>query len=190
MTARPRKRTPDKKRLAVWTIACLAVVIICALLLRGVVLYHVYPIDFENEIARYSEEFGLDPHLVCAVINAESGFDDSAVSPKGAIGLMQVMPDTGAWAAEKIGVEGFYQDDLFFADTSIRIGCWYLSYLDGEFSGDIDLMLAAYNAGPARVREWLGGGSELTEIPYKETENYLKKVKHNLHMYKGLYDEF
>jgi soluble lytic murein transglycosylase len=160
-----------------------------AFLLRGVIVYEIYPLDYTDEIKTYSDEYALDAYFVSAVIRTESGFDEEAVSHRGAVGLMQIMPDTGAWAAEKIGMTEFSADMLAQPDVNIRIGCWYLRYLDDMFEGDQNKVMAAYNAGPNKVKEW-AGDDELGSIPYAETENYLVKVTRNYQIYKGLYDEF
>jgi soluble lytic murein transglycosylase len=169
---------------------CLLGICIAAVFLRTTVLYRIYPLDYEEEIAEWSRTYTINEYLVCAVICAESRFDETAVSPKGAVGLMQIMPDTGEWAAGKIGIEGYSDQMLTDPNTNIRIGCWYLSYLDDKFSGDARKVLAAYNAGPANVQEWLETDEALENIPFEETENYLERVQRNYEIYKGLYDVF
>jgi soluble lytic murein transglycosylase len=72
-------------------------------------------------------------------------------------------------------------------ETNIRIGCWYLNYLNGLFDGNDDYMIAAYNAGQGNVQEWIKTDETLESIPFPETENYLKKVKAFYEIYKGLY---
>lgn len=105
--------------------------------------------------------YGLDPCLVNSVIEVESGFDPQALSTKGAIGLMQVMPET----AQDMGINNPW-DPL----DNIRAGSRYLSRLLRRYDGDIALALAAYNAGPSVVDAY--GGIP----PYNETENYVKRV--------------
>lgn len=190
MAAQKKRRISDSpNNIRTWTIVCIVLVCAVAFLLRGVVVYQVYPLEFKDEIKVYSEEYALDPHFVSAVIRTESGFDETAVSRRGAVGLMQIMPDTGTWAAEKIGITDFTADMLSQPDVNIRIGCWYLRYLDDMFEGDQNKVMAAYNAGPNNVKEW-AGDDELGDIPFPETENYLVKVTRNYQIYKGLYDEF
>lgn len=189
MAGQRRRKDESAHRSRIWTIVCVVLVCAVALLLRGVIVFQIYPMEFQDEISQYSDEYALDPYFVCAVICAESGFDETAVSRRGAVGLMQIMPETGAWAAEKIGITDFSEDMLTQPDANIRIGCWYLSYLEGLFGGDQDKVIAAYNAGPNKVSEW-SGDEALEEIPYDETKNYLIKVTRNYQIYKGLYDEF
>jgi soluble lytic murein transglycosylase len=186
---RKSRKEEFSNRSRTWTIICVALVCVIALLLRGVIVYQIYPLKYTDEIKQYSAEYAQDPYFVSAVICTESGFNDTAVSNRGAMGLMQIMPDTGAWAAEKIGITEYTADMLNQPDVNIRIGCWYLSYLGDMFDGDMDKVMAGYNAGPNNVIEWAGDGP-LTDIPFGETENYLVKVSRNLQIYKGLYDEF
>lgn len=111
---------------------------------------------------------GLDPAFVKAVIAAESAFDPRATSPKGAMGLMQLMPST----ADKLGVR-----DPFDPEQNVEAGIRYLKALIGRFHGDLSMALAAYNAGPEAVRRW--GGIP----PYQETRRYVATVLR-------LYEEF
>jgi len=152
----------------------------------------VYPEKYSDYINQYSEKYNLDPYLVKAIIKAESNFKPYAVSHKNARGLMQISEITGAWAAEKLKIENYSEEMLFDAETNISFGCWYLSVLYTEF-GDTELVLAAYNAGSGNVSRWLkdktlsSDGKRLDKIPFKETENYLSRVKNNYKMYKILY---
>lgn len=151
-----------------------------------------YPLEYRDIIEKYSEQYDLDPYLVLAVINVESRFKHDAVSPRNARGLMQITGKTGEWIAGKLQIADYSEEKLFDPQTNIMIGCWYLSALYQEF-GDLDLMLAAYNAGSGNVSQWLknskysANGKSLDKIPFKETEQYLVKVKNNQDIYKRLY---
>ena len=188
MTRRRKKADENIKRL--WAVVCVVIVCAAAFFLRTSVIYRVFPLDYEDEIAAWSEEYSIDEYLVCAVIRAESSFDETAVSYRGAVGLMQIMPDTGKWVAEKIGIQDYTEDMLDDPSTNIQIGCWYLNYLGGLFDADARKVLAAYNAGPANVQGWLETDSALQDIPFEETEKYLKRVQRYYEIYKGLYDVF
>ncbi len=143
------------------------------LLVLIVILIPSYPIKYKSEVIKYAHNYNLDPELVMALMYAESGFDSNAVSKKGAIGLMQIMPLTAEWIASELNDKGF---DLFEVDTNIRYGCFYLNYLYGKFNDKI-LVLCAYNAGESRVREWLDK-MEINKdnIPFTETKNYVNRV--------------
>lgn len=153
-----------------------------------------YPIKYENHIIKYSERYDVKPHLVAAVIRAESNFEKDAISHKDANGLMQIMPETALWIADKMKLEDFKVEKSYDAEINIAMGCWYLNYLNKEFDGNIDLVLAAYNGGPGNVRKWLKdkqysqNGINIDNIPFEETDKYVKKVKTNYNIYLKLYD--
>lgn len=176
-----------KNIIKAWTIVCLIFVCAVAIVVRGVLIYRLYPLDYQEYIKKYSKEYSLDPNLVCAVINTESNFNADVESHKGAVGLMQLLPSTAEWAVPKIGITGYSDVMLSEPETNIRIGCWYLNYLNGLFDGNDDYMLAAYNAGQGNVQKWIKTDESLDNIPFPETENYLEKVKAYYEIYKGLY---
>jgi soluble lytic murein transglycosylase len=154
----------------------------------------IYPLKYREYVYKYSVDNNIDPYLVFAVIKAESSFNPWAVSPKKARGLMQISEITGNWVAESLGIDGFSAEMLFEPEINIQIGCWYLSTLMTEFNNNLDLVIAAYNAGSGNVNKWLkskdysSSGSYLERIPFKETELYLRKVKTYYSVYRGLYE--
>ncbi|MCR4944671.1 MAG: lytic transglycosylase domain-containing protein [Clostridium sp.] len=154
---------------------------------------YVFPFKHKEAIMKYSEENDLDPYFVLAVIRAESGFDTGATSHKNAMGLMQITDDTGKWIAEKMGLKDYTPDKLYDDEYNIKMGCWYLNNLRDEFK-DVDLFVAAYNAGRGNVKEWLknkeysSNGKTLDYIPYKETKEYVDKVKTYYNIYKKIYE--
>ena len=155
---------------------------------------NTYRLAYAEAILRESGAFGLDPCLVAAVIHCESRGQAEACSPKGARGLMQIMPATGEWISEKLALTSFTEDALYEADVNIRLGCWYLSYLLEKYDGEKDLALAAYNAGPGNVKKWLedpaySENGRLTAIPFSETEAYVKRVNAASEKYRELYEE-
>ena len=155
------------------------------------VFFASYQVRFSQEIIMESTEQGLDKNLVYAIIKTESGFDEKAVSSVGAKGLMQILPSTASWVCSKINIE-YSEDILFNPQINIKIGCYYLKYLIDLFDNNIENAICSYNAGQNAVLSWLADkrysddGENLKEIPYKETKNYLKKVKFN----KFIYDNF
>lgn len=152
-----------------------------------------YPLSYEYFIIKYSDEYEVDPYLVAAIINVESKYDKYAESNKGARGLMQIMPATGEWAAEEIGIEDFAVEMLYEPETNIRIGTWYLNTLSAEFDNNLQLVLAAYNSGSGNVNKWLKNerysedGNSLEVIPFPETEEYVEKVNKNIKTYNILH---
>ena len=152
-----------------------------------------YPQKYSQEVEQYSREFGVDDDLVYAVIKTESGFRKEVESYAGAVGLMQLMPETFEWLQDKLNDEIVYSaDSLKEPDINIRYGTYFLSYLLERY-GDEDTACAAYNAGTTTVDEWLEDsryskdGRTLSEIPYKETEDYVRKVREAREMYKKIY---
>lgn len=158
--------------------------------------YAIYekPAKYQGFVSEYSEEFGVPENLIYAVMKTESGFNAAAESSAGAIGLMQIMPDTYLWLRDKLG-EKFVAGVLYEPNTNIKYGTYYLSLLY-DIYGNWDTALAAYNAGPGNVDKWLEdpqyAGDEknvLKDIPFKETKNYIKKVNKALEKYNELYNE-
>jgi soluble lytic murein transglycosylase len=141
---------------------------------------YLFPLKYENEIKKYASEYNVDALLVCAVINCESSFDVYATSKKGAIGLMQIMPSTAKWCAQKLGIE-YSAGDLYSAEYNIKIGTYYLSYLLKKF-GDERLALCAYNAGEGNVIKWLNENRQ--DVPFGETKGYVPRVLLNKKIYK------
>jgi len=143
-------------------------------------------------VVTYAGQQSLDPLFVQAMIREESSFNPAAVSQRGALGLMQIMPETGAWIAGQLGEE-FTPARLFTPADNIRFGTWYLAALRAEFGGDLIKTVVAYNAGSHRVRSWLadgtwnGGLTGLERLPYGETRRYVIKIMRSYRAYRFLY---
>lgn len=140
-----------------------------------------YPTPAVATLARTRPGLKVDPFLVSAVIREESAYDPGAVSPVGALGLMQLMPYTADWVAKKAGMAPVREGSLLDPETNIQIGAWYLQHLIDQFNGNWILAVASYNAGPEAVERWARGGvSEMDEfiesIPYNETRYFTKRV--------------
>jgi soluble lytic murein transglycosylase len=171
-------------------------IITVSLFFAGEILIRkVYPLHYSEYILKYSEQYKLDPYLVASVIKAESNFRVKARSHRDAHGLMQITGDTGRWIAEQLKIKGFQVEDLYDPEINIRMGCWYLDNLRLEFKGNLELVLASYNAGRGNVNKWLKSerhskdGVTLQYIPFKETDKYIKRVKVNYNMYKYIYGD-
>lgn len=138
-----------------------------------------YPVDHVDEIVAAAERHGVDPELVCAVIKCESGWDEDARSGAGAVGLMQVMPDT-ALSLNALGIVNADECDpnaLSDPTVNIEYGCAYLGYLQNHLSS-LDEIVAAYNAGIGTVQGWIADGGTIPEgIEYAETRAYLERVR-------------
>ncbi len=152
----------------------------------------LYPIRYEPELVAAAREDGLDPALVAALILQESSFDADALSRVGARGLMQVMPATGRRIARAKGVR-YKRAALNDPMTSLDFGTHYLRQMSERFSGAVEQVLAAYNAGPHRVDAWTAMRGEqspeefIETIPFSETRAYVMIVLANREQYRRLY---
>jgi soluble lytic murein transglycosylase len=150
-----------------------------------------YPLEYKEEIAAASEKYGLDPYLVCGIVYVESKFDPSSESEAGAVGLMQIMPDTGQWIAVKRS-KSFSPGDLAISSMNIDMGCWYYRFLLSKYKNQ-KLALAAYNSGFKNVDRWLkeskGQSVEkmVRQIPFKETREFVTRVEDSRDKYRSLY---
>lgn len=193
MVAAFRRRMNSKGKLKIWTVIIFFIIVIMLIQNADRIWRYFYPFPYRQITINYAEAYNLDPCLLAAIMKAESGFNSRAVSPKGARGLMQIMPDTGQWVARQIGNPAFNPDQLFEPETSIRFGAWYIADLKTEFHGDIVLVLAAYNGGRGNVEEWVsnknlsGGNSTIDQIPFPETRNFVRRVLLYHRIYSHLY---
>jgi len=154
----------------------------------------LYPIKYSNYIVHYSRCFDIDSSIVASVINCESGYNANAKSSAGAMGLMQIMPATGEYLAELLGLTDFEENKLLDVRYNIMLGTFYLSILYKKYK-DIPTMLASYNAGPGKVDKWLKDTKystnqlTLSTTPYPETNAYIEKVQKNIKIYLKIYNE-
>lgn len=149
----------------------------------------LYPVVYWQAVESASSEHGLDPMLVLSVMREESRFDPLACSPAGAVGLMQLMPETARRTARALGITTF---DLRDVETNIRLGVRHLSDLVREM-GSVTYALASYNAGVSNVRRWLvenysSHDEFIEDIPYSETKNYVKRIMRTYYRYKRIPD--
>ncbi len=190
-----KKRKTKRKNGLLFALSVLILLILSGIISTEYVLKQLYPVAYSEYVEEYSKQYGVDKYLVYSIIKAESGFDSSAVSPRDAKGLMQILDSTGEWAASKIKIENFDADMLMEPETNIRIGCWYISSLLKQYDKSEVLALSAYNAGSGNVAKWLkdpdlsSDGVTLKRIPFEETNNYVAKVEKFYKMYKKLYDK-
>lgn len=154
---------------------------------------YIYPYPYRATVERYAERYGVDSHLAAAVILSESHFQDDVHSHRGAVGLMQLMPDTAAWIAYQLDDEEYSLASLHEPDRNIRYGVWYLASLEDEFQGNDVLALAAYNAGRGNVQAWIEEEgwphdfADISKIPYNETRAYVARVLAAQRRYRELY---
>ncbi len=150
------------------------------------------PLAYAPTIRQQAAEKRLDPALIAAVIYAETKFDPRT-SPAGAVGLMQIEPQTALFLAHRSGATTFAVSDLGTPEVNIAYGSYYLRYLLDEYGGSKTLALAAYNGGEANVNRWVAqarrAGQPLTvdEIPFPETRAYVVRVIQAEHDYRQQY---
>ena len=156
-----------------------------ALRLPDAVMRTMYPLRYEAVIRQASEENDLDPTFVAGVIYTESRFRPDVESHREAYGLMQLLPESARFIQRKSGIEGDYRDP----EVNIRLGTWFLGYLEDRYKGDKRLMLAAYNSGEGTVDAWASdeGFDIAKDIPYKETRNYVDSALEARQTYQELY---
>lgn len=156
------------------------------------ILQVIYPIAYWDAIRRNAAAQGLDPYVVAALIGQESTFDPGVKSVANAWGLMQIVPATGRRLAKSLGVRKFTTDSLTNADLNIRLGTLYFSRLVQQFGGTY-YALASYNAGESRIVRWkaerpgLDEDEFIDDIPFPETQNYVKRILGTAADYRMLY---
>ena len=185
-----------KKKMKVWKkilISIVSFLIIINALFLGAVYYGGvnYPVNYLEEIQKYSNEYGVDPKVVLAIMRVESNFKSDATSKVNAKGLMQILPDTAKHVSKLLNIDANSMD-LNDAETNIKIGTYYIKYLMQNFS-NMDTVYAAYNGGIGNVNTWLkdskysSDGVSLYNIPSSETKHYVNKVNKALKAYEILY---
>lgn len=148
----------------------------------------LFPLPYRDIVLSAASNHTLPPALLYALMKAESNFDASAESSKGAKGLMQLMDKTAAWCSEESGI---VLTDIKNPAENIYLGAYYLGYLLSLYDGQTALAVAAYNAGQGRVNRWLSDpayspdGKTLSRIPFPETDRYVKKVT----LYQKVYEK-
>lgn len=156
--------------------------------------YFTYPTDYKDYVLEYSNEFGIDPCYIFAVIRTESSFIEDAESEAGARGLMQIMPDAFDWIQFRLGGDdGLTFDDMYTAKYNIRYGTYMLSFLYEEF-GSYELASAAYHQGMNAVQSWIDDGTidpakfnindGIDDMPSAVTRDYIYKVMRSYDKYK------
>ncbi len=152
-----------------------------------------YPYPHRAVVEKYAGLYQVDPLLVMAVMREESKYLPQSESRKGAKGLMQLMPETARWIAGSMGDATFQVDDLLKPDKNIQYGTWYLADLQKEFSGNMVLVIAAYNGGRGHVKEWIKTDKidpknmQESDIPFPETKQYVERVLKSYRKYSMLY---
>ena len=150
------------------------------------------PLTHKRQLYQLSGETKIDPLLLASIIKAESGFNPYASSERGAVGLMQLLPETAEQMATELKIDYQDQEDLYKDDVNLRLGAYYFSKLLKSQGGNLVLALAAYNAGPSKLKSWKlesygKDQSDLIEsIPVPETRTYVQRVIKNYRFFKAM----
>lgn len=192
---RRRSRLPGAAAAALLALVLIAAGVYYAGVHQRNVLYAQYPLRYKELIVENAERFELEPWHVAAVVRCESSFRETATSNVGAMGLMQIMPDTGLWLAGKFDEEDSFTDEMLYQpEINLKYGCWFLQWLMKRYEGDRTLATAAFHAGHRKVDEWLADpevspdGKTLEHIPYSTTRTYVERVLEACEIYQELYD--
>ena len=153
----------------------------------------LFPTPYWGDLKKDSEDNGLSPYLVAALIRQESEFHAGAISHANAYGLMQLLPSVGRGLARELKVRGYSTNTLLEPSMNLRLGARYFKEMVNEYNGQVEYALAAYNAGTNRVAEWQQNGTykdvdEFVEsIPFTETREYVQAITRNEVVYRALY---
>jgi soluble lytic murein transglycosylase len=170
----------------VLVIAVAGVLIAGKIDVQDAILAVTLPLQHEDIIRQQAERFEIDPALIAAISDEESGFTDTT-SDAGARGLMQITRDTADTIETLSGGETFVYEDLGNADLNIRYGTFYLNHLLDRFDGNVVAALAGYNGGPENVEDWGGSALKVDDIPFPETRSYVEDVLDKQEQYRDNY---
>ena len=190
---RSTRRRSSRRRGALWLIGGAAIAVFIAVLVAPLFQKAIrdlsLPLQHSDIIRQQAAEKHLDPALIAAVIYAETKFD-ARTSPAGALGLMQIEPETAQFLAHRSGATTFTIGDLGSPQVNIAYGSYYLRYLIDHYGGNVTLALAAYNAGQTNVDRWVqssGEGLTVRQIPFGETRAYVSRVLWAQRQYRHTY---
>ena len=156
-------------------------------------LTKVYKLEYTEYVKKYANEYNVDEYLIYAIIKAESNFEPNAESHRGAKGLMQLMYSTAEDISKRIGIE-LNEENILEPDININLGTKYISMLIQKYN-NTNLALAAYNAGSGNVDGCIekgtlkSDGSDIENVPFTETNNYVRKILRDYEIYKNIYEE-
>lgn len=175
------------------TIILVLIIIYKAFNIEERILKHLYPTKYEEYVYDFSEELNIDPLLTFAIIKTESNFKEDAKSNSGAIGLMQLMENTAEEQAQTLNIE-YSKTVLYDPEMNLKLGLNYFNKLLDYYNQNYILAFTAYNAGLGNVQKWISegtiksDGSDIENIPFKETNMYVRKVIKTYEIYKKLYN--
>lgn len=161
---------------------------------QNIALKKIYPTKYNEYVEKYSKENNVDKYMIYAIIKAESNFKSDVKSNSNAIGLMQLLENTAVEMSNSVKQDEITEKSLYDPEMNIKLGISYYSYLLKHYRGNNILALTAYNAGMGNVDNWIkkgvikSDGSDIENIPYKETNNYVRKILRDYKLYVKLYN--
>ncbi|MBQ9659130.1 MAG: lytic transglycosylase domain-containing protein [Clostridia bacterium] len=182
-----------KARIAILAILISIIFIAIVYVSRSLIIKITYPEEFKEYVEKYAKEENIEKELIYALIKAESNFNENAVSNKNALGLMQLLESTAneVAATEVSDSKSLTKEQILEPEINIMLGTKYISTLIQKYD-NIELALAAYNAGGGNVDKWIRDGilsedgSNIENVPYKETNNYVRKILRDYKIYKEI----
>lgn len=183
------------KRMIIFIIL-LAIIFVLFKIMRvqDIILRNIYPIEYKEYVEKYSVQNDVDKYMIYAIIKVESNFKPEVKSKSQAIGLMQLLENTAIEISNSIESKNVTEEELCQPETNIKLGTFYYAYLLKHYKGNNILALTAYNAGMGNVDSWIktgiikSDGSDIENIPYKETNNYVRKILRDYQIYLKLYE--
>ena len=182
------KRQNAKKLLIVLVAIILTIIVVICI--NNLMIKSMYKKEYSEYVSKYAKEYDVDENLIYALIKAESNFEADAVSIKNAQGLMQLMYATAEDVARRKGIE-LTEENILTPEVNINIGTYYISTLLEKYKC-IEVALAAYNAGSGNIDKWIDNGtikadgSDIENIPFKETNTYVRKIMRDYKIYMEL----
>jgi soluble lytic murein transglycosylase len=179
------------KKLLIFALIIVIVIFSLPTILREI-SKKVYPLKYIEIVDSKAKKYNIDSYLILAIIRNESNFNKDAKSKAGAKGLMQVVDSTADEVAKELMLTDYEIEHIYDPEINIEIGTKYLTKLFNQFDNNVLLAVAAYNAGPGKVNSWLEDEvideNDLSTIPYKETNSYVRRVMRDYEIYKNLYE--
>lgn len=185
-----KKQRKKGKNLIVILIIVIILALFCKEPIKQQITRTVYKKEYSEYVIKYAEQYGVEENLIYALIKAESNFNPNAVSHQNAKGLMQLMQSTAEDLAKKSKIN-LNNENILEPEVNIQLGTQYIASLLNKY-GCVEVALAAYNAGSGNVDKWISSGkikadgSDIENIPYKETNTYVRKIMRDYEVYKQL----
>ena len=185
-----KKQRKKGRNLIVILVIVILLALFCAEPIKQQITKSVYKKEYSEYVTKYAEQYGVEENLIYALIKAESNFNPDAVSHQNAKGLMQLMQSTAEDLAKNSKID-LNNENILEPEVNIQLGTQYIASLLNKYDC-VEVALAAYNAGSGNVDKWISAGkikadgSDIENIPYKETNTYVRKIMRDYEVYRQL----